>query len=206
MKHWPVLENNRALLHPGWLPPEDVWPELGELREEHLRLLAAREQAVIEAVEVQHRHEAEDADRSTEIKTALLDGDGLADAEGTPSDERSADLTEARLRVEAATDALVEFLTMALAEVTERAPDWYARLDAHAAEVEAKREEARRLLAEADQNVGGVQRMRHWLDRESGKSPLGHYPFDQMPVPQPSHEPDLLQVLSGGATTEVVHA
>ena len=57
-----------------------------------------------------------------------------------------------------------------------------------------KREEARRILAEADGQVAETERMRLWLDRESGRSALGHFPFEQMALP--ASEPDLVHAAS----------
>jgi len=36
--------------------------------------------------------------------------------------------------------------------------------------------------------------MRLWLDRESGRSALGHFPFEQMALP--ASEPDLVHAAS----------
>jgi hypothetical protein len=77
-------------------------------------------------------------------------------------------------------------LEEATAEIARRAPDFYASLDGRRAEAEAKRDEARRLLAQADAVVGEADRMRAWLDRESGQSALGHFPYEQMETPDPA--------------------
>ena len=90
-------------------------------------------------------------------------------------------------RTNAATSALNQFLEETLAEIKERAPEWYALLDERQEEAEVKREEARRLLAEADASVGESERMRVWLARATGESPLGQYPFAEMPIPTRSH-------------------
>src|SRR5215218_2861731 len=153
MKRWLLLENNPALSQPGWLPPPEAWPELAPLRAEHERLLAVARQESAALSELRKRHEAEDAARGETMTAAFLAGSDPAVA-GASAQARDSELAEAHLRVEAATDALVTFLNEAIAEIRQHAPEWYATLERRRAEAEAKREEARRLLAEADAVVG----------------------------------------------------
>jgi hypothetical protein len=194
MKRWLLIENSPALSQQGWLPSADAWPELAHLREKHERLLALVREETLAANEVRKRHEAEDASRGETMKAAFLDG-GDFDADGrTPAEERDTELAEATLRAEAATDAFVDFLASAIVEIKEKAPEWYALLASRRAEAEAKRGEARRILAEADAQVAETERMRVWLDRESGRSALGHFPFEQMDIP--TREPDLVHAQS----------
>jgi len=104
--------------------------------------------------------------------------------------ERKTEIADAQLRAEAAYDALVTFLTEAMAEIQHRAPEWYELLESRWDEAKAKREEAERLVAEANQLISEAERMRNWLDRETGVSALGHYPFAQMGIPAlPEYEP-----------------
>jgi hypothetical protein len=205
MKRWTLLENNTALLSPGWLPPGGDWPELADLRAEHERLLVASVEASRAVAEVKRRHEAEDEQRGEAIKQAVLAGEDPAATNGTAADERSAERAEAMLRYEAATDALVEFLAKAIAQIKEQASELYAALESRRAEAEAKRQEAQRLLAEAEQLVVGVERKQHWLDRISGQSALGHFPYEQMTVPTPPRQPEWAQVMGGAQTMEVEH-
>lgn len=187
VKRWFLLENNTALRQPGWLPPPAVWPELAPLRAEHERLLAVAHEEAAALMELRKQHEGEDEDRAVAIKAAFLSGGDPGKDGRQTEDERKTDLADAKLRVEAATDALVTFLVEAIAEIEGRAPEWYATLVSRRAEAEVKCEEARRLLAEADAVVGEADRMRAWLDRESGQSALGHYPYEQMGPPDPAN-------------------
>lgn len=206
-KRWFFLENNPALLDPDWLPDEQAWPELAELRREHVRLLGIARDAAESYSAVLARHESEDGARSDAMRQAFLSG-GDHEDEAPDQEARAAEVNEARVRAEAATDALVEFLTGAIAELQERAPQLYAELDGLALAAEAKREEAARLLAEAERHVGEQARRRFWLDRISGVSALGHFPFGQIDVPLPPPPPDLTALLAGGAATalEVANA
>jgi hypothetical protein len=189
MKQWLLLQNNPTLLRPDWLPPADVWPELAPMRREHERLLAQREQEIQTLREVERRFEAEDAARSVELKASYLTG-GEPSEDGRGTEEaRNTELADARLRVEAATDALVTFLTEAISEIQGRASGWYSDLDRRRAEAEARCVEIRKLLAEAETQVVETRRLGNWLDRFSGRSALGHYPFEQMEasVEPPAH-------------------
>jgi hypothetical protein len=191
MKRWLLLENNTALSDPGWLPPPEAWPELAELRAEHERLLTVARQEAGKLSKLRKQQEDAEAARGEAMKAAFLAGnDPDAEKNRKAQTRLELDIAEARLRVEAATDALVAFLTEAIAEVERRAPEFYATLDSRRAEAEVKRKAAQRLLEEADAVVGEADRMRGWLDRESGKSALGHYPYEQMPVPDPAYTSD----------------
>ena len=189
MKRWILLENNPALLQPGWLPPEGVCPELAAFRAEHERLLAAVRAESAAAHEIRKRHELEEAERADRLTAAFLTngGDPGTDTRQTEQ-ERYAELADAGLRVEAATDALVAFLGEALPQIRALTPDLYASVDGRWQEAEAQIAEARRAVAEAEQQAIELVRLRNWLDRESGVSALGHFPYDQMPaaVPQPA--------------------
>lgn len=182
MKRWLLLENNPALLRADFFPPEGVWPELAPLRGEHERLLAVASGERQAYAEAQRKHEAEDAARGTELAAAFLAGGNPSDDTRATEEERHTELADARLRAEAAYDALVAFLTEALAQVQARADEWYAQLEPRHAAAQEKRDEAQRLLAEADAQVAEVRRFSNWLDRESGRSVLGHFPFADMPA------------------------
>lgn len=202
MKRWLLLENHPPLSKAGWLPPAEVWPELGALRAEHERLLAVVHAEGDALWEIQKRHEAEDAARSQTMKAAFLTGSDPGDNARDTEEERQTELADARLRVEAANDALETFVTEAMAEVQRRAPEWYETLDSRRSEADEKRAEAQRLIEEADRAVGQVERMRFWLDRESGASVLGHITFDQVQAPGLEH----VRKRNGDAVREVEHA
>jgi hypothetical protein len=72
MKRWLLLENEPALRSGDFFPPEDVWPELAHLRKEHERLLAVVGTEQRAYTELRERYEAEDAQRSENLKAACL--------------------------------------------------------------------------------------------------------------------------------------
>ena len=126
-------------------------------------------------------------DRPRATKQALLSGEAVED-EAPDQEERAAELNEARVRYEAVGDALAEFVERAIAELRERAPECYAEIAAAAEEAEVKRQEAERLLAEAERHVAEAVRKRHWLDRVTGQSALGHFPFEHLPLAVPERK------------------
>jgi hypothetical protein len=202
MKRWLLLENEPALRADNFFPPENVWPELGHLRTEHERLLALvrTEQAAYR--QLHDRYEAEDDARGENLKASFLTNGDAPGEDGRETEEyRRTDLEDARLRAEAATDALVTFLTEAVAEIEHKCPLWYADIDSRREQAEAKVAEARRLVREAEQAVAGATRMRAWLDRFSGRSALGHIPFGVLGAPEPASDPAPLPPVGGVLVT-----
>jgi hypothetical protein len=184
------FHRNPALRSPEFFPPEETWPELAHLRKEHQRLLAVVSTEGSALREVQQRHEDEDAARGVALKASFLTNGDEPDEDSRETEEyRQSDLEDARLRVEAACDALVAFLGEAIAEVEDRCPEWYDLLRSRREGAEAKVEEARRLAAEAERVVGEADRVKNWLDRFSGASALSYVPFADMGVS--AAQPDL---------------
>lgn len=188
MERFRLLEMEPALSRPNWLPTGDAWPELAERRAQHERLLAAIAQVEQETLEAWQGHDAAEKAHAAELQAAFLEGrEPDEPKERQPPEVRAAEVADLQSRANAAMAALNQFLEETLAEIKERAPEWYALLEERQAEVEVRREEARRLLAEADASVGETERMRVWLARATGKSPLGQHAFAEMPVPTTSH-------------------
>jgi hypothetical protein len=187
MERHELLDNNPALWRSNWLPDGSEWPELAERRAQHERLLAAVEQARAQELAVHRRHSAAEKAHAAELQEAFLQGREPNAPDVASPDARAAEKADADRVTKAAVAALEQFLAEALAEIRERAPEWYAALDARAGEADAKRQEALRLLAEADAHVAGMERMRGWLRRATGESPMGQYPFSELPIP---HNPE----------------
>jgi hypothetical protein len=199
-RRWPFLEDNRALTFPGWLPPADECPALADLREAHERILAATAEASRAATEVQRKQEAElEAVRAAE-EEALFSGKPAEVLTVTVGDQEVAEASE---RAHAARDALQRFVQHAVEQVREREPEIVAALDGSREEAAAKRAEAQRLLAEADELERTPQRISLWLDRVTGRSNLGHFPYSEMAAPAPPEPVDLEAALAGGSFTEV---
>jgi hypothetical protein len=206
---WRVLEDDRALTMPEWLPTEDVAPELAELREQHLRLLAAQKDAAKTGGDLRRAYEGEDERYQQALQSAATTGSDLGSVvnEATPPEVRTERLREADQRLAATNDALLAFCLRAVEEVKERAPELYSALAARVDAAEAKRDEARRLLEEADLAVRATMPLRNWLDRTTGRTTMvGHYPFGMMEIPPAPEQIDWAGVLGGGSVMEVEHA
>jgi hypothetical protein len=203
VKRWLFLEENPALLLRDWMPPADEWPEFAEQRAEHESLLTQRQKAWDDACALAETFEAEDVAREQEVKEALREGREPDESQTTPPEQRADARREALTKWEQATDLLVEFLERVCAEIRERGGELYGALDAEASAIEANRAEAQRLLAEADGLIGRIDRKRFWLDRGTGRSVLGYYPFEQLGIPMPPEPLDLDALMAGGAVVEV---
>lgn len=167
-----------------WLP-SGLWPELDELRAEHGEWLEAVREAGNEQIRL--REQFKDEDEALNRAVAA----GTEPPEVTPGAERDATLKMAVAKSKAERDRLGEFLARALETIADKEPEWrndLARLDI---EAEAKREEARRLLADADRKAGEVLRTRRWVQRTAKEArtiapnPQNFLPHDAMPVPPP---------------------
>lgn len=183
MERHDLLENNPALSKKNWLPSTTDWPELADRREQHERLLLAVEEAQAQALAVHRRHEAAEKAHAEELQQAFLEGREPNVPDVLAPDVRNAEKADAERVTKAAVAALEQFLAETLAEIQEQAPEWYAVLDDRASEADEKRAEALRLLAEADAHVARLERMRGWLRRATGESPMGHHPFSELPIP-----------------------
>jgi hypothetical protein len=205
MPRFKLLEDYPALMDRGWLPAADEWPEFGELRDEHHRLLDACDRAIRIASETNARFRAEDDQVAAEMKAALKEGrEEKHDLKVTPTEERRKEGTDNRTRITVAITGLEEFLEGAINDVKELAPGLYEGLATEDAEAEAKRQEAARLVAEAEVVAAEVQRKRMWLNRESGpKTPMSHFPFEQVAAPLPEEKVDLEAALADGGSTVV---
>lgn len=199
-RRWPFLESSPAVTQAGWLPPAEDAPALADLREAHLRVLAAAAEASAVAGELVRQREAElEAVRAAEEDALLL---GKA-ADLPPVTVTDAQIAEARAKAEAARDALQTFAKRAVEEVSELEPEIMAALDEARREAAAKREQAQALLAEADRLEMTPKRMGFWLARVTGRSALGHYEYALMEAPAPPEPFDMEAALAGGTFTEV---
>src|SRR4051812_31840720 len=106
-----LLFENPALVRRGWLPSADDVPELADLREEHTRLLDARAQASADASALAQQREAEEEARRAAQESEFL---GQAKVELPPITTTDDELVDARVRAQAAQDALQTFVRSAI--------------------------------------------------------------------------------------------
>jgi hypothetical protein len=194
------LEDNRAVTDAGWLPPAEDCPALADLREAHERVLAAAAEASKTAADLHRQRNAElEALRAAE-EEALFSGKDTKTPDVTVTED---EIAEARVKAEAARDALQRWVRQAIEQVREREGEIVAALEETALAAIAKRVEAQRLLAEADAMERTPQRLQLWLARINGQSKLGHFPYSQLAAPAPPEPLDLEAALAGGDRTEV---
>lgn len=151
-----LLDEQPALRRTDWLP-EGLFPELDELRAEHLTFLAGgwgdAKQSLLDT------YEAEDEARAEALR---LGNDAPA---VTPTAERQDRLGEAEAERQAGRAKFDDFIARALAEIAKLAPDWREQFAQMATEADRKRAEAAALLAAAEREVSRVARSELWLDR-----------------------------------------
>src|SRR2546423_7679345 len=200
-RRWRFLEDNRALTFPGWLPPAEDCPALAELREAHERVLAAAAEAWTAAAALGSKREAElEAARAAE-EEAMFTGKNVAVPKVTVTE---AEITQARVKAQAARDALQRFVRQAVEEVREREPEILEELDGARQQAAAKRAKAQKLLAEADALEQKPKRIQLWLARYNGTSHLGPFPYSETVAPPPPEPFDMETALaSGGSPQEV---
>jgi hypothetical protein len=160
-----LIWNNPALLMEEWLPDPPPWPELAEMRLDHLRLLQERARLGSELSGLRQRFKDEDETRAEAMQAAYREGAAPELAEVTPPEERQSVLAEAEAHATAANGALIDFLTEVLERLKAEQLAWLRRVESIELGIQEKREQARRLLAEADAEVGDVERLRSWLVR-----------------------------------------
>src|SRR5690348_11990778 len=113
-RRWSYLEDNRALTDAGWLPPAEDCHALADLREAHERVLAASTEAGKAASALSQRREAElEAVRAAE-EEALFSGKEVELPKVTVT---KAEIDEARMKAQAARDALQRFVRQAVEHV-----------------------------------------------------------------------------------------
>lgn len=141
----------------GWLA-EGVFPEIDELRKEHLERIDCATKAVERKQEIVAGFEAEEAARSA----ALYAGGDVPPV--TPTAEREDALRAADAEHHAEMRKMNDFYLRAVATFQRMAPVWKQQFAAerakHAAEVEAAKE----ALANAERGEANVNQAEQWID------------------------------------------
>jgi hypothetical protein len=196
----PLHARPPAHLNPECFPLHTGLDGLAGIGEKHRRYLAALHEAGDAVAAVAKRHEAADAARHA----ALLDGAHGRDAkmpkEITPA-QRAQELRDADERRDAAEAALCEFLDEAIEEIRDLAPTWQAELESRSGEARSRREEAKRLLAEAEAEELEIKRRRIWVDRTANGIDVMAIAYPDLPAPVPVPTPELDSTHAG-----VIHA
>jgi hypothetical protein len=209
----PLTLDAPALATAGWLPPDTGWETMDDLRAEHTRILGVVREITDERSTATRRYEAEDKAADEALYNGFREGADAKPVEQTPDDERRATLADLDKRFEMARVALDEFLREAIEKIEAEAPVWVNETGARLTEAKDKREEAARLVAEAQGIEDTAGRLTEWVQRTGGIHRRAAYrnipavrftawdAFTQMftPAPTPGPEDALLQRLSGTA-------
>src|SRR4051794_34872013 len=161
-----LLGEAPALNDRDWLP-EGAFPELDALCAEHVRLLDLALAAAKEIRAAEHRFAAEDAAYSEAFSAQAL-GDDVELPELTPPETRAAEISALQRKAQVIGQVREKFARHAVEEIANRHDDWTLDLDERDAEIEARVEEARRVLAEATGERGKNRTLRRWLRRTAG--------------------------------------
>jgi hypothetical protein len=171
-----------------WLPA-GLWDELGQARNEHLRL-RSRAAAEIDRLADLHRcYRAEDVNRNVALKTAARTGSEPPEDDRTPPADRAAALCDAADRVWSALEVLADHIDATIALVKAREKDWIGDLAGQLMEAEAERREAERRLAHAKAIEWRVHRLAQWVLGTAEDGPLGHgQPVPGLVPPPPNFD------------------
>lgn len=163
------VDDAPALADAGWLPPGGAgWPELAELREQHHRLLARREEVSAEHTTLEERFKAEDKARHEAATAAFLAEEPGELPEVTPPEEREAARKVLSDRGRALASALDEFTRRAVALIEEHVTDWTGDLASRRERAAEQRREAEQLLSAARAEEVAAARAEQWLLRNAG--------------------------------------
>jgi hypothetical protein len=140
------------------------WPELVEVHAELERLASVRGEAEAAFSRLASRFLEEDAERERASIEQIRDPAAPAPT-GTSSEDRDELLAEATERIQFAEIAYVDVVEEVFATIAERLPDFLADLGIERLAAQAKAEEARRALAEAESHLEDTAKMERWLER-----------------------------------------
>jgi hypothetical protein len=168
----------------AWIP-EGLWPELDELRPEHLRLRGQVADQLEALDALAKKHSAEDAAHSARLRQAHRDGTlgGVKDPR-TPSEERAAEREAIQTVLEAGIEVLAEFADRVVRTIRDHEEQFLGDLRGKAAAAQDKRREAQRLAAEATAEEFRVWRLGQWVLATSEDHAFGRQPAPE-PVPAP---------------------
>jgi hypothetical protein len=178
----------------GWLPQGTGLDGLDDLAVEHRRLLGVGAELGAELHALRKQYEQEDAARDAALQGNVSTGKNERLPDVTSPDVRQHKMGEVEQRMLAAARALQEFLNGAMEEIRRREGEWDTALLERVAEAEAQREEAIRLLAQAEAKVHAVDHMRRWVHRNSTGGDHWLIAYDELPIPTPEPQPDLSEI------------
>lgn len=175
-----LAENLRGLTTAeSWLP-EGLWPELDDLREEHLRFRRQVVAVIEERASLLARYAAEDKDHVEALRQAARDGVRPPDDGRTPPDERERQRTAIEERLWAGIAVMAEHADAIVEHLRENEDEYLADLRERLLPAQQKRREAERLLAQAQSEELQVHALGRWVMTTNDDDGLSRQPS---PVP-----------------------
>jgi hypothetical protein len=181
-RRYRFLEDNPAVTRAGWLPPAAEVPELADLRANHERLIAAVEETAQEASALSRKRNAELEAQRAAHERGFIGGEPQKMPPLTVGDDQVA---EAVFQADAARDALQTYVQTVIAEIKQREQKLLDQMDEIRRAADVRRAEAQRMLDEAELAELSTKKLSGWLARATERSHLGHYPYDELPLPVP---------------------
>lgn len=167
----------------GWLP-EGLSPGLDELREKHL-LHRDRTAAALAALgDLASLYAEEDRTHTRRLEDAAREGARGVEDDRTPSADRDARRKALGETLWAEVVVLAEVADEVIAYLREHEDEHLADLRGQLADAHDKREEAARLLAEADSQAWRIQRTGGWIQTTADdRRGLGRQPAPPLEAP-----------------------
>lgn len=185
------LGGHTTSLH--WLP-EGLSPELDQLRAEMLRLRAQLVAILEQRAAVLAEHAREDKRHAEALKAAAREGSNISEDSRTSAEQRDRDLAAVDERVWATISVLAECADAVIEHIREHEDYYLSSLRLQLEPLAEKREEAARLVAEAESEAWRCHRIGSWLqntaDDEGG---LGRQPAPALVAPPKQFNRELLK-------------
>lgn len=179
-----VRDLRGATTHPDWIP-EGLSNELDALRNTHIRLRAQCATELTALDELARRFRREDAEHAERLRQAALDGwPDAAEDERTLDDERDTQREAVLERLWADVEVFAEHCDKVIATIREQERQLLGDLKADVANAQDLRNEAKRLLAEAEKTEWLAHRRGQWVLNTSDDGPFGRQPAPA-PAPMP---------------------
>jgi hypothetical protein len=155
-----------SVLSADWLPPDERWPELNDLRDTHVRLRQQARSASTAVYTLQREFEAEDKAKDEALKAGFAAGVEPDLPEITSDADRESQLKDAKAISKAASAASLDHIDKVLEVFGTRYPEFLGDLDAEDRELNLEIAEARARLAELEaRNANTNERTRQWIER-----------------------------------------
>ncbi len=160
-----ILEDSPVVVKSDWLPQHTEFSELNELQAEHLDTLADLRDISAQIHALRAKYQAEDDQAIEAARQAYASGEDAKPVKRTPNQQREKAMTELNERGLVAQEHLRAVCTEVITTTYENLAEWSATLREHEREAQAKVQELRVLIQEAEAQAGQAPDLRVWLER-----------------------------------------